>query len=220
MLQTANRQIQFQCPHCGSRNPAVVWTRIDADDAERVKGILDGTLFESTCRGCDTPVHADHSIDFHDGTRNLFVRYEAAGDVQPAGSWTAALSESESVVDYRLIRAESQHSFIELVHIWRDRMDPARMLLVKFLLLTQIWGNSKIHPVVFNYDRRTPEGDLEYVMIPEENSEPDTVIASYEAYEEFGPLLEPALPDLYAPNQWLLWNSQTAERLWKYVHTA
>ncbi len=207
------RVIDLLCPDCRSRNSVTLWERVESSDKELVNKVLDGSLFDVPCRGCEQVIPGDHSIDFHDPVGKLFVRYEAQGNIRPAAGWTAALGENQSAEEYRLLRVGSQHAFIELVRIWNEGLDPIAMLLIKHQLAGQVAREFERLPVVCSFDRRNDSCDLEYVVLVREEDELQSLTVPSAAYEYSREIAVRWQSSREQAAGWIDWNQNTVHTL-------
>jgi hypothetical protein len=209
-----SREVEFLCPFCKARNKAQLCVRVDAvADPDLVDQLADGTLFEVTCWQCKESAPFDFSSQFLDRKRGICFWHDPPNDPLALGEEAAG----DSFSDFQLRKVTDSNTFRELVHVWRDGLDDAAMLLLKHMLVARVMKDTGHCPVICNYDARINfEGQewLEYVVFASEESDPETIRTPISVYESVAGAVQPFKESLFPVGQWVDWNDVTAEKLW------
>src|SRR5688572_14040036 len=83
-MPSRSRQIKVLCPECQAPNPFTQWEVVDAaENPEAVDAIVDGSLFEFTCRNCEEEITLDFSVRMEDHSYGGIgmVQYDAPRQV-------------------------------------------------------------------------------------------------------------------------------------------
>ena len=209
-VASRSRPIEVLCPECRAPNPFLQWEVVDAgENPAQVKGILDGELFDFTCRNCEQEITLDHSIRFEDHSACAICQYDPPRhvplDLPP-----------DPPPAYRLRRLSDQNAFIELVRIWKDSLDDGVMLLVKHMLARDVEQNLGVRPLVCSFDSTGEvegERSLDYAVWMPEEEEPRLFQMSISLYDQFQIALESDLPEILPDGEWVRWDQSTAQRI-------
>jgi hypothetical protein len=207
--------LDYLCPSCKARNSIQVTLSVDAVDVPAVEGLLDGTLFEFRCTACSSVNPMDHSVQFIDTKQAVCFRYAPQGD-----PLAAMLPEDTAWAEYSLRAAPDMNAFRELVHVWRDSLDNASMLLLKHMLAARVLEDSGSAPVLLSFDARVNMDGaewLEYVLFQTEESDPETVRTPIGVYHSLAEVAAPAGERLWPRGQWADWDERSAAALWEAV---
>ncbi len=213
-----SREVDFHCPHCKARNRATMWLRVDAvSDPSLAERAMDGSLFEHACWHCNQATVLDHTHLFQDPQRRVWLLNAPPGD--PLAQELQELHGCESPpTDYRLRRVADLNAVKELLHIWRDGLDDAAMLLLKHLLAARVQQDRRGAPALCGYDARAQyEGReaLEYIVFQTEESEPETLTVPIAVYTDLDKRVAPLKERLFPTGQWIGWDHTTARQVWE-----
>jgi len=209
-VPSRSRNVDIVCPECEARNPFTEWEIVDsALNPELFAAIVDGSLFDFTCRHCQEVITLDFSIRLHGPDTRAMIQYDAPRGPQLETS-------AAPTPEYRLRKVRDQNGFIELARIGKDSLNDGVMLLLKHMLardLEQQFGN---RPLVCGYDSIVEEAGerfLGFAFVMPDDTEPRLFPATYKNYEGFVRAMEPDLQDIMPPGTWVNWDHQTAQRL-------
>jgi hypothetical protein len=207
--------VDYHCPHCHARNRIQAWTIVNAArDPHLAERILDGSLFEFSCRGCEAVHLLDHALLFCDEARSLAILHAPPADpLMPDEKVLNALS-----VEYQLRVVEDGNAFRELVHVWQDRLDDAAMLLLKHMLAARVLEDTGVCPVMCSFDARVNverQEWLEYIVFQTEERAAETLRVPLSVYQSLEQEIAPQRASLFPNGQWIAWDDETAQQVWE-----
>ena len=187
-----------------------------SENPGQVTAILEGELFDFTCRNCEQEITLEHSIRFEDHSARAMCQHDPPRQ---------ALLElpSETPADYRLRRLSDQNAFIELIRIWKESLDDGVMLLVKHMLARDVEEEAGVRPLVCSFENQSEvEGEpyLDYVVWLPEEEDPRLFSMPMQTYNRFRSILSNELDRLLPAGQWVDWDSATAQRLYVAAESA
>ncbi len=208
-MPSRSKRLEVLCPECQAPNPFLQWEIVDsAENPELCQLILDGSLFDFTCRNCEEEITLDFSIRFEDHAHERMVQYDA-----PRGPQLALVDPPNPWYRMRLVR--DQNAFIEVVRIWNDNLEDYVMLVLKHLLVRDYEAETGQRPLLCSYMSRSSESELdrfEYAISFRGDASPRFTSGDV-PYSELLFGMSRHAEELMPNGQWVPWDHEMAKRL-------
>jgi len=208
-VPSRSNRIDVVCPECQARNPFEQWEVVDAvESPDLVARILEGTLFDFTCRNCEELITLDYSFRLEDHANRRMLQYDPLRGI-PLEAPAIPLS------NYRLLRVSDPNAITEVARIWKDSLNDGVMLVIKHLLAGDLERSLGFRPDVCGYTGRADvEGEAHLAFVVQFNDEePRDYSVQWSLYEKLrAGQVDGAGADITGQG-WIPWNSETAGRL-------
>lgn len=210
--------IEIVCPYCAAKNRLKVWLNLNARvDGLQIENAQSGKLFEVECKACKNDIPLEHSLHFHDPDGKRYYRFDA-----PSGGLQANLEElPHGGAEYTLRRAADFSSLLELLHIWKECLEDAPMLLMKHMLAAEVEQQAGNPPMICNFshvDRSSGEQTLEFVVIETEEGDGQNAGVPFSLYNLLKDKLAHVKDRFFPVGVWIDWDHITAKGVFELIN--
>lgn len=125
------------CPKCGKENEFTLWQSLNADlSPEAKQDLLDGTLFQVTCKHCGYVSNVNYNILYHDMTHQVMMHCVRECDVEETKQMIKQAEEDGmKMPGYRKRIVTDQNSLREKAMIFDQGLDDRVIEIAKLYYL-------------------------------------------------------------------------------------
>jgi hypothetical protein len=160
---TLKRTIEVECPNCGAKQPATIWSSVNVTlDPELRQRLLERDLTSFHCGDCGHSAELAYDMLYHDMTRRILV-WLVAGGAMPDDDASMAFGKLGAFGGdpYRLRVVDSMNGLIEKIRIGDADLDDRFLEVLKTIVWRNMGEEGRRHggELLFSAVDLTPDGE-------------------------------------------------------------
>jgi hypothetical protein len=186
---SSNREFQLCCS-CGYEFKATLWDALNVTENKKLKPqLLNGDINVIKCKKCNKRSYIEKDVLYHDMDKKLWVQMFPQAD---RSKWHE-LEEEQQIQVKKRVKSDTYHfrmafgreELLEKIRIFDANLDDRAIELLKVKVVEEDKTLKDAADLKILFSRCVPEdAEIQYHVTSQENNISQTVVVSYDHYEE------------------------------------